>query len=377
LTVVGLTRPESLPRAAGVDNIEWRLADEPARPAWKNWLSPLPQVSLRCRTPQMAEHVRACLAEGGWDAIIFDSIAVGWALDDVIRAIDPARTCVVYFSHNDETVAARHMSNAASGLRRFLRGADAWRVARLERAMVAHADLISANTPEDQATFAAAAPGKPVLFLPPGFEGERVADRVLDASLPRRAVIVGSFDWTPKRVSLEAFLAAAVPQLAAAQVELQVVGSAEASYIADLRRRYPGVDFTGPVPDVRPYMGQARLALVPDLLGGFKLKALDYVFNRLPIFAMRIAVPGMALRDGDDIRLFDTHLGLAQGVVAAIDDLPALNAQQQRAYASCNDRFDWGRIIRELFDGIADIKNRPTAGGHVAASVATAPAGRS
>ena len=34
-------------------------------------------------------------------------------------------------------------------------------------------------------------------------------------------------------------------------------------------------------------MEHARVALVPDELGGFKLKGLDYVFNRLPILAMR------------------------------------------------------------------------------------------
>ena len=80
-------------------------------------------------------------------------------------------------------------------------------------------------------------------------------------------------------------------------MELQIVGSAEPDYLAGLRRRYPSVDFVGPVADVVPYMASARIALVPDLLGGFKLKGLDYVFNRLPILSMRGSLPGMPLED--------------------------------------------------------------------------------
>ena len=53
-----------------------------------------------------------------------------------------------------------------------------------------------------------------------------------------------------------------------------------------LRQRFASVTFIGSVEDVRPYMASARIALVPDELGGFKLKGLDYVFSRLPVLAM-------------------------------------------------------------------------------------------
>ena len=41
--------------------------------------------------------------------------------------------------------------------------------------------------------------------------------------------------------------------------------------------------FTGTVPDVTRYMDEARIAIVPERNGGgFKLKVLEYVFNRIP-----------------------------------------------------------------------------------------------
>jgi glycosyltransferase involved in cell wall biosynthesis len=109
-------------------------------------------------------------------------------------------------------------------------------------------------------------------------------------------------------------------------------------------------------------MREARLALVPDLLGGFKLKGLDYVFNRLPILGMRIALPGMPLEDGTNIGLFDSHAALAEGVVEFIDDFPRLNAWQAGAYEACADRFDWRRIGHRLVQHIRKVERlSPTA----------------
>jgi len=79
--------------------------------------------------------------------------------------------------------------------------------------------------------------------------------------------------------------------------------------LAELRRRFPTVTFVGAVADVRPYMAEARIALVPDLLGGFKLKGLDYVFNRVPILALSVALPGRPLQHRRTIELFDSHQG--------------------------------------------------------------------
>ena len=181
--------------------------------------------------------------------------------------------------------------------------------------------------------------------------------------------MIGSFDWPPKRISLEAFLAVAAPVLTQAAIELQIVGAVEADYLASLRARFPTVDFVGPVADVRPYMAEARMALVPDLLGGFKLKGLDYVFNRLPILAMRVALPGMPLKDGCSIELFDSHEAMAEGIVARIDDLEHLNALQEAAFVACADCFDWASIGRDL---ISRIQQVPAGGLTLRAPVARA-----
>ena len=349
LTVIGLARPENPRASVDPHGIDWRLVGERRKSVGRRLLSRDPNVAQR-GSPEMRRMLEHALAERSWDAVVFDSICAGWALRPVVRhrarSARPPR--IVYIAHNHEVTVGRCIADAAQGLRRLLKEIDFLKVIGLERRLISAADILTSNTPDDCRRFAADSVARRIVFLPPGYSGPRVASRKIDAGVPRRAILVGSLDWPPKRISLESFLAAAIEPLLHAGIELQIVGEVEVGYLTDLRRRFPSVDFVGPVTDVRPYMRDARLALVPDLLGAFKLKGLDYVFNRLPILAMRIALPGMPLEDGRSIGLFDSHRALADAVVASFDDFPRLNERQERAYAACVDRFDWDRIGRRL-----------------------------
>lgn len=363
LRVVGLLRPEKAMEPPAEAGLTWRLVPERRQSRRQRLLRTLPEVASRGCSPEMDAVLRSTLDERAWDAVVFDSICAGWALEAVLRhrarARHPPR--LVYLAHNHEITVARRIADAARGTRRLRKELDAFKVRRLERRLVAEADLVTSNTPEDRRTFLGDAAGTPVALLPPGYDGPRVTSRTIDARVPRRAVVVGSFDWPPKRISLERFLAAAAPVLRRAEVELQIVGAAETAYLDGLRARFPSVIFTGPVDDVRPYLAAARIALVPDLLGGFKLKGLDYVFNRVPILSMRIALPGMPLRDGHSIGLFDSHQQLAQGVAGLIDDCAELNRRQILAFDACATRFDWLPIGRHLLRAIARL-DRPASG---------------
>ena len=358
LRVVGLRRKDKLLHEHHRHDIDWQLGEEVRRSLTARLASPLPAMALRASSSQLRRAVARSLAERRWDAVVFDSICGGWALDTVQRHVGRSRhrPRLVYLAHNCEGMVARHIAGRARGVQRLWKAVDGFKVERLERRLVRAADLVTSNTPEDAEAFRELARDvagvRPVELVVPGYDGPRVADRVLDDRLPRRAILIGSLDWPPKRLAVEAFLSAGVAILAEAGVELQIVGEADPDYLAGLRRRFPSVVFLGRVDDVRPYMAAARLALVPDLLGGFKLKGLDYVFARLPILAMRGSLPGMPLEDGRSIDLFDDHASLARGIVARIDDFPTLQARQAAAYEACADRFDWRQIGRRLLAAI-------------------------
>lgn len=352
LSVVGLSRASSGHRSAE-GRIRWHLASEPSRRSKASKvLSSVPLVSFLSMAPGIERAIETCLRDDDPETVVFDSISMGWALPIVLRRRRTRAFKLVYLAHNHEITVARQIAASATGLKGAGLAFDALKVVQLERRLVANADLVTSNDPGDCEKFEAMAPRNPVVFLPPGYGGEFIRTRTLDGGLPRRAIVVGSFNFPPKRHSLEAFLTIAEPVLSAAGIELQIVGGAEESYLASLRRRFQTVEFTGAVPDVRPFMANARVALVPDQLGGFKLKALDYVFNRAPILAMDIAVPGTPLENGASIRLFSNHRALADGVVTIIDDLPTLNRQQNLAFDACVSSFAWDTVGKRLLEGI-------------------------
>lgn len=360
LCVIGLSRTEKPTVPDDKHDLTWRLVTEKRLPRWRRLLHPMPEVALRGVSRPMAQMLDATLQVRAWDAIFFDSICAGWALDAVrhhcARAARPPK--VVYLAHNHEVTAARRIADESRGVRRVLKEFDFIKVRKLERSLIAVSDLVTSNTPDDSRRFVADAGGKPVAFLPPGYGGHRVVSRIIDGNVPRRAVVVGSFNWPPKRIALERFLATAASTLAAAEVDLQFVGEIDPDYLADLRGRYPSVTFVGRVDDVLPYMAAARLALVIDLLGGFKLKGLDYVFNRIPILAMRVALPGMPLKHGHSIELFDSHEDLASAIVRLIDDFETLNRRQIAAIEACSVRFDWDRIGQHLLGHVGRVRVR-------------------
>jgi glycosyltransferase involved in cell wall biosynthesis len=358
MTVLGLRRPES----SHVDNqreggVIWRLAPHQPPPNWKSLGSSLPNMAYRCRTSAMRALLDGLLCEERWDTIVFDSLVTGWALAQVQEACRriKGRPTLVYVSHNHEESLRRGIvSNRHGVIKRQAHRLDAMKVARLERALVHEVDLVTAITPEDGELYRMQSPGKPVVVLTPGYGGRSIADRCITAALPRRAVMVGSFDWTAKRLNLEEFLRVADPIFAKRGIELWVVGNGEASYFEELQKSLTATRFTGRVDRVEPYVENARLAVVAERNGGgFKLKVLDYVFNRVPIVALRGSIAGVPLRDEESILLYPDQQTLALGISQTIDDVTRLDGIQRAAFEACRHAFDWRSRGAELLSAIA------------------------
>ncbi len=361
IEVLGLRRPDSR-RCSGArdDHVVWWLPGAPLDPLQSRWgslTSSLPHIAYRSRTAAMRRELDGLLHRGGWDGIVFDGISVGWALAPVLAHYNGRadRPRLIYVSHNHEESVRTQI---AAGQRPFLKRQavrfDALKVCRLERELVDGVDFVTAITPEDFSLYRQRHCNKPMGVLTPGYRGRRLGQRRISSDLPRRAVIVGSFDWIAKRMNVEEFVEVADPMFDVWRAELQVVGSAEETFLARLRGKTVATSFTGTVPDVTRYMDDARVAIVPERNGGgFKLKVLEYVFNRIPVFALSGSFAGVPLRHNDSVMLFPDNAALVHGVLEAIDDIDRLNSLQERAFIACRDHFDWASRGRQILSALA------------------------
>ncbi|WP_193212015.1 glycosyltransferase [Luteolibacter marinus] len=320
--------------------VRWEIHGEIPTSRLKSLASGLPADAFRLgNRPQRNTLTR--LLQESWDWVVIDQAACGWAAPMI-----PDDVKVAYIAHNHEAEVRRQVAADGTGspaMRLALKW-DAWKYGRLESNLCQRADLISAITPRDADAFRREAPGTPVCMLPPGYSGEIPPGppREITAAMPRQVVLAGAFEWLAKRRNLEAFLKAAAVPFQQADIRFQVVGKANPDWFASLASQYPWAEFTANVPSVSPFLDQARIGLIPEALGGgFKLKALDYIFRGLPLASVEAALSGVPVDPQTEAIAAPDPQTLARAIAAKIDDLPFLNFAASRALEACRDAFHW------------------------------------
>ncbi len=365
VTFMGLatSAASSLPAAEAFESrIEWSIVPGRPNPTALALASPLPLAAAQFGTRNYAQHLEAMLSERDFDGVILDHYPMVWAIGHIHESKrNGARPLIAYISHNFETQLAADIARNFRGnlFRKAALRANAWKTANAELSLARGADIIVANTAEDAKSLARLSPLSVKLVVPPAYHGPRAPDRRIVQATPRRVSVVGSYHWTPKQMNLSAFLEAADPILQSAGVGIDVVGEGPDSFRTAWEARVQVTRFHGFVDNLGEFLAARRMGLVVEETGGgFKHKALDYIFNRVPIAALKGSIAGLPLTPGVDYLSYETMRELAQGVVAVIDDVGRLNSLQQAAYEKCASSFDWSDRGRTLYDAIQQAVNR-------------------
>lgn len=297
-----------------------------------------------------------------WDAIIFDSYGSGWALERC-KAYQAtklgARAILVHVSHNHEEVLWRAMAQQAeAGLpKRLALWQNYYKVRGLERQLLREVDLVSAITIEDEQALRAHRTDDHIITLTPGYDGAVAPERTIDASVPRRAVIVGSFQWVVKRENLARFVEHADAKFAAHGIELVVAGDVPDDLKQTLLATSHATRFEGFVTELAPFLAQARIAIVPELIGGgFKLKFLDYIFGRVPVATVDAAAAGLPAGLRADLITSTDFTGLTAAIIDNIDRLEHLNRLQAAAYEQARSLYQWEDRGLQLQQRIAELQ---------------------
>jgi glycosyltransferase involved in cell wall biosynthesis len=358
----------SLPAAEAFESrIEWNIVPGRPNPTVLALASTLPLVAARFATRDYAQHLETTLGERDFDVVILSQYSTVWAIGHIQRSKkNSAKPLIGYISHNFETKLAADIARNFRGdlFRKAALYANAWKIANAERRLAHAASLIAAHTAEDAKSLARLSPFSAKLVLPPGYNGPRAPERRIVEATPRRVAVVGNYHWMAKQMNLSAFLEAADPILQDAGIGIDVVGEGPDSFRKAWEAKVQATRFLGFVDNLGEFLAARRMGLViEETGGGFKNKALDYIFNRVPIAAIGGSMVGLPLTQGLHYLSFASMRELAQGVAAVIDDIERLNSLQQAAYEKCEGGFDWSARGRTLFDAIQQALNRQPVSG--------------
>jgi polysaccharide biosynthesis protein PslH len=299
-----------------------------------------------------------------WDAVVLDGYGTGWALDRCLacRHESPAHPPVlVHVSHNHEEILWGLMAREAraSPLKRWALRRNARRVSTLERRIVRNVDLLTTITEEDRRSLGNGLAQDRSLTLTPGHSGWIANQRHITAATPRRVIIMGSFQWVVKQENLIRFVEIADPIFKEQGIELDIVGDVPPALLATLQGRCRATHFHGFVTDAASFLSRARIAVVPESIGGgFKLKFLDYIFGRVPVATVSQAAAGLPAELQCAMLSSDSLSGLVREIVAHIDRVDELNRIQERAFELGKAQFNWnvrGERFRRAIDDVRQL----------------------
>ncbi|KAB7772309.1 glycosyl transferase [Xanthomonas maliensis] len=139
----------------------------------------------------------------------------------------------------------------------------------------------------------------------------------------RDLVFVGGFRHPPNADAMQWFISTIFPLIRAQlpEVTFHCIGADLPAALQLLADECPGVQVHGHVPDLRPYMEQARVAVAPLRFGaGVKGKINLSMAHGQPVVGTSCAVEGMHLRDGEDVCVADDADAFAAAVVRLYQD---------------------------------------------------------
>jgi sugar transferase (PEP-CTERM/EpsH1 system associated) len=309
----------------------------------------VPPVQAFHRNAAMRERIRKVTSDTA-----FDIVHVEFSfLAHYLRALNPrGRAKTVLSMHNVETQRfERELEHAPWNARRLVLLADRYLFPGWEGRAVRSFDGIVAVSEADAAWIRGQAPHREPRIVCNGVDIEFFEPRPTPAN-SNSIVFTGSMDYPPNIDAAVWFADEIWPGLRTRMPELRfiVVGRRPPSEVQALAAR-PGIEVTGEVDDVRPYIANSLAMVVPLRSGGgTRLKILQAMSMACPVASTTLGAEGLEVIDGENILLADTPRLFMEGVIhlANSPELATRLAQGGRQLAV--QRYDWRQCLCGLDD---------------------------
>jgi sugar transferase (PEP-CTERM/EpsH1 system associated) len=304
-------------------------------------------------SPRMARALERLLARRAFDVIQVEFAHMGY-----YRL--PAGPLRVLDEHNVEYRLLERVSRQERDpLRRFYGWVQARKFRRDELAACRRMDAVLVTSAADGAVLAEDVDADvPIRIVPNGvdvdfFRPER------SPGAPPTLLFTGAINYVPNSDAVVHFCADILPRIQAAVpgVRFAVVGRDPPERVRGLAG--PAVTVTGTVPDVRPWMRQAAVFVVPLRSGGgTRLKILEALASGCAVVSSSIGCEGLEVTHGRDILVADRPAEFAEAVVRCLRDPELRGRLGARGRHLVERRYRWESIGRDLGARYAELQER-------------------
>ena len=307
----------------------------------RNLVSPLPYAVARYQSGAMRRAIVEAVRRKHVDVVVCDFLAPSVNVPGELGV--PA----VLFQHNVESMIwERHAQVATGAVRKWYMGEQWRRMQRHEASECRRFDQVIAVSPQDAEVFRSQFGVERVSDVPTGVDVEYFSPRGLETQQGNRLVFTGSMDWMPNEDAMLWFVEAILPRVRARvpDVTLSIVGRNPPARIRALGG-HDGVEVTGSVPDVRPYLERAAAFIVPIRIGGgTRLKIFEAMSMGRAVISTAVGAEGLPVTHGVDTLLADDPVTFADAVVAVLQDPDHAARLGARAAAKVRAEFGWQAV---------------------------------
>jgi glycosyltransferase involved in cell wall biosynthesis len=197
------------------------------------------------------------------------------------------------------------------------------------------------------------APAARIEAIPSGVDTEYFVPDDTIPQEPYSIVLTGGFAWQPKQHNLRVLLTEVYPRIRARlpKATLTVVGKGVPDELQTLAHRIPGVNVTGGVPDVRPYVHRAALTLnYVESGGGIALKVLEAMALRRPMLSTSLGCEGIRVQHGQNVFLADGPEAFAEAAVLLLQNATIRQRIAQGGYQLVKYVYAWERLAGQFYD---------------------------
>jgi glycosyltransferase involved in cell wall biosynthesis len=277
-----------------------------------------------------------------FDCAVVDHLAPTSYFPDLPHAI--------FFQHNVETVIwRRHVEHAPDPLRRAYFKLQADRMYRYERRVSQASGHIVAVSKTDAAEMCRLFDVTRVTDIPTGVDLEYFLPTAHCQPVQSDLVFVGSMDWLPNVDGVLYFVREILPLIRRHRpgVILTIVGRTPPPEVTRLAAEDSSIQVTGTVSDIRPYLWNSAVAIVPLRIGGgTRLKIYEAMAARIPVVSTSIGAEGLSVNPPDDIRVADSPASFATQCLELLANPELRACVSQTAWEMVNSQFSWEHVAR-------------------------------
>jgi len=287
-----------------------------------------------------SRRLRESLMEVSFDVVVADSSSMAQYV------LDFPQPKVVDFVDVDSEKWKAYAQNTSFPIS-WLYRLEFHRLSRFEQEIVRRTEVCLVTSEQEHKYLE---PCDHVLVLPNGVDLDYFNPNFHDSSVENNTLLfMGAMNYFPNVDGVEYFAREIFP-LIKQQVPTAKFVIAGMHPTKRIRRLAgPDIIVTGAVPDMRPYLNDATVCVVPlRIARGIQNKILEAMAMNVPVVATSVSNAGINARDDQEILLADTPESFAKAVVTLLRDANLRECLAKQARQLVENRFSWDHSFKQL-----------------------------